>query len=185
MYHMNKKYLLTKKYITHNNHKLQRIVAIKSFGTVKEGDIGGYVEREENLSQYNNSWIYDNSKVYENAHISDDAEIRENASIGGYSTIYEDAHIFGNAIIRGSCHILGRAFVCDNSILRGEFWLTGDSKITGSSNISLKGASDIIVRLDHGYWIKIIHKHHKWYIMSSTLEMIPLMERYPLYDPKI
>ena len=38
--------------------KLFRIKALISFGNVKVGDMGGYIEKEENLSQYGNAWVY-------------------------------------------------------------------------------------------------------------------------------
>jgi hypothetical protein len=43
--------------------KLYRIQALKSFSDVKEGDIGGFVQGENNLSQFGNCWIYDYAEV--------------------------------------------------------------------------------------------------------------------------
>ncbi len=40
-----------------------RIKALKSFGNVKKGEIGGYVESEDNLSQEGDCWISDNAIV--------------------------------------------------------------------------------------------------------------------------
>lgn len=42
---------------------LYRIRALKDFGNVKAGDIGGYIEREENLSQKSICWVYGNAKI--------------------------------------------------------------------------------------------------------------------------
>ena len=36
---------------------------------IKKGDLGGYVESERNLSQYDNCWIYDNAIVFGNAKV--------------------------------------------------------------------------------------------------------------------
>ena len=55
---MTKKYKLTKKYIIHNGVKLFQIQALVSFGAVSAGDLGGYIEKEENLSQYGDAWVY-------------------------------------------------------------------------------------------------------------------------------
>ena len=41
---------------------LHRIRALKNFGLVEIGEIGGYVQTEDNLSQYGNCWIYDDAK---------------------------------------------------------------------------------------------------------------------------
>ena len=50
---------------------LHRIRALKDFGDVKKGDLGGYVEKENNLSHYGNCWIYDNAKAMDNSRICD------------------------------------------------------------------------------------------------------------------
>ena len=60
-----------------NGHKLFRIRALIDFGNVNKGKLGGYVEKEENLSHEGAAWIYDNAKI------SGDAEIFGNARIYG------------------------------------------------------------------------------------------------------
>ena len=47
--------------------KLFRIKALISFGNVRAGDVGGYIEKEENLSQWGNAWVCGDAKVYGNA----------------------------------------------------------------------------------------------------------------------
>ena len=54
---------------------LYRIIARKNFITctgakIKIGDLGGYIEKEENLSQYDNCWVCGNAKVWGNAEIT-------------------------------------------------------------------------------------------------------------------
>lgn len=41
--------------------KLFRIKALISFGSVEEGETGGWVEKEDNLSQSGNAWVFDNA----------------------------------------------------------------------------------------------------------------------------
>lgn len=41
--------------------ELFRIKALISFGNVKEGELGGYVEKEDNLSHSGNAWVYGNA----------------------------------------------------------------------------------------------------------------------------
>ena len=59
-----KKYELTSEYVEFDGRKLYRIKALKSFYlcglTVKAGALGGYIEKEENLSQEGNAWIHGN-----------------------------------------------------------------------------------------------------------------------------
>ena len=54
--------------------KLFRIKALIDFGNVNKGELGGYVEKEENLSHEGNAWIYGNAKISGNAKICDDAD---------------------------------------------------------------------------------------------------------------
>lgn len=46
-----KKFELTTNTIMHLGKRLFQIKALISFGNVEEGDLGGYIEKEENLSQ--------------------------------------------------------------------------------------------------------------------------------------
>lgn len=54
---------------------LHRIKALKDFGKVKQGDLGGYIQSELNLNQKGLSWVSDNAKVYNNARVYEDAQI--------------------------------------------------------------------------------------------------------------
>ena len=55
--------------------KLFRIKALISFGDVKEGDIGGYIESEKNLDHSGNAWVYGDAWVYGNARVSVNASL--------------------------------------------------------------------------------------------------------------
>lgn len=63
---MEKKFELTNISIEKNGRKLYRIKALKSFQKVKVGELGGYVEKEENLSHKGSAWISDDALVYDN-----------------------------------------------------------------------------------------------------------------------
>lgn len=58
-----KKYRLTEETTKVGNRTLYRIQALRDFGNVKEGDIGGYIESEKNLSQDGNAWVYGNADI--------------------------------------------------------------------------------------------------------------------------
>jgi len=85
------KYELTKNFIEHNGKKLYQIKALKNFGYVRAGDLGGYIEKESNLSQEGNCWVfvnakaYDNAEVYGNAYVRGYAQVSGNYKIGGFS----------------------------------------------------------------------------------------------------
>ena len=68
-----KKYELTDDSITFMGRKLFRIRAIRSFNDVAVGDLGGFVEKEENLSHDNDAWIYGDARISDNACICDNA----------------------------------------------------------------------------------------------------------------
>ena len=47
-----KKYELTEETVTVSGKTLHRIKAVRDFGSVKAGEFGGYIEKEENLSHF-------------------------------------------------------------------------------------------------------------------------------------
>ena len=55
--------------------ELFRIKALISFSDVEKGELGGYVEKEENLSHSGNAWVYGDAEVYGNARVSGDARV--------------------------------------------------------------------------------------------------------------
>ena len=110
-----KKYELTDDSITFMGHKLFRIRAIRSFNGVNVGDLGGYIEKEANLSHDNDAWISGNARIYGNACIYDDARIYDNACISGNARIYNNACILGNACISGFACISGYARICGDA----------------------------------------------------------------------
>lgn len=57
------KYKLTKNTKELLGKTLFQIEATISFGEVAKGELGGYIEKEENLSQDGNAWVYGNACV--------------------------------------------------------------------------------------------------------------------------
>ena len=55
--------------------KLFRIKALISFGDVTAGDLGGYVEKEGNLSHDGNAWVCGNAQVCGDAWVYGDARV--------------------------------------------------------------------------------------------------------------
>ena len=85
-----KKFELTANSKMHLGKKLFQIKALISFGNVEEGDLGGFIEKEDNLSQYGDAWVYGNARVYGNAEVSGNARVSGNAWVSGnedYTTI--------------------------------------------------------------------------------------------------
>jgi hypothetical protein len=66
-----KKFELISEFVTNVfGKKLFRIKALVSFGDVSAGELGGFVEKEENLSNNGNAWVSGNALVSGNADFS-------------------------------------------------------------------------------------------------------------------
>ena len=48
-----------------NLHTLHRIKALKDFGDIDKGDLGGWIEKESNLSHEGTCWVFDSAMVYD------------------------------------------------------------------------------------------------------------------------
>lgn len=107
---MGKKYeLLKNDCINYKGRTLYRIIALRDFGCVCEGEVGGYVQSEDNLSHNGDCWVFDNAKVFNSAKIHDNAIIFENAQV------YDEAEVFGSARIHGNAKIYDKAGIFDNA----------------------------------------------------------------------
>ena len=84
---MNKYKILRDQFVEILGKKLYRIQAIKNFKGVKSGDIGGCIEKESNLSQSDDAWVYGNARVYGTRHYLNLGPI---GSRDGYTTIYRN-----------------------------------------------------------------------------------------------
>lgn len=84
---MNKYKILEGQYIEVCGKKLYRIQALKDFARAKAGDIGGYIEKEFNLSQSNDAWVSGDAWVYGTRHYLNLGPI---GSRSRYTTIYRD-----------------------------------------------------------------------------------------------
>ena len=69
--------------------KLFRIKALISFGSVKAGETGGWVEKEGNVNQSGDAWVFGNARVSGDAWVSGDAKV------------FGDARVFGDAEVSG------------------------------------------------------------------------------------
>ena len=167
------KFKLTEETINVNGKTLYRIEALKDFGYIKKGDKGGFVEKEENLSQSGDCWVYENAKVCGNAEVYDDAKVYGNAWVFDNAKVYEDAEVFGiaevcgdavvycdaevfgnaqvydnarvfdNAEVFGNAQVYGNAWVCDYARVYGNAWVCDYAEISGDAEIASN--SDYIV----------------------------------------
>lgn len=125
----NRKYILTDETRKVEGRILHRIKAVKDFNGVHEGDLGGWVESEDNLSQLGNCWVYDNALAMNEARIFDDAKIRDKAAI------YRQAIVCGNATVSGKANVCGHAIVCDEAIVTDDAMVTDRAKVSENAFI--------------------------------------------------
>lgn len=112
-----KKYELTDITTYFNGRTLYRIRALKSFNDVKLGDLGGFVESEQNLSQEGLCWVYDNAKICDNATVYHNAQVRDNATILDHVIISDHAIITDGSCILNSAYIHGHAKIKDHAMV--------------------------------------------------------------------
>ena len=150
---MEKKYKLTDETINVNGKTLYRIKSLKDFGNVKKGDKGGFVEKEENLSQSGDCWVYDNAKVYNNAKVFDYADIYGNAEVFGNAIVSGNARVYGNAKVYHYAMVYDDAEVCDNAIISGNAEVYHDAAVYGNArvfgNAEICGKAEIANDLDY------------------------------------
>ena len=88
-----KKYELTTETKVVSGHTLYRIRALVAFGSVDTGELGGWIEKESNLAQDGNAWVYGDAEVYGNARVYDNAEVYGDARVAGNASIMTISHI--------------------------------------------------------------------------------------------
>ena len=161
--------------------KLYRIEALKDFGVVKAGELGGYIESENNLSFDGEAWVCENAEVFDDARICNDALINGNArvygnaivsnkaAVGGNALIYDNALIFdeawvygnayvcGNAKVFGTARVYDKAGVCGNARVYGNAMIRGNAIVCGNTTIYGNAVLDDNV---------IIEKDTDWFIVG-------------------
>ena len=132
---MERKYKLTDECMQYEGHKLYRIQSLRSFSNVKEGELGGYIESEDNLSHDGMCWVYEeakvfgNAKVYNNACVYFYAEVCGDAKVFGNADVRGNAKVFGNAEVRGEAKVFGNAKVYNNACVYFYAEVCGDAKV--------------------------------------------------------
>lgn len=105
---MEKKFELTDNFVINAfGIKLFQIKCTKAFKYANEGDLGGYVEKEESLSQSGDAWVSGDARVSGDAQVYGDAWIcsGDDGISGGLDGItfskwrQESVKAYGNAIV--------------------------------------------------------------------------------------
>ncbi len=116
---MTKKYeLLADDVLKAGDRTVFRIRALRDFGDVRRGDLGGYIESEFALSQDGECWVHDVAQVYANGSVGENARIKGEAWVLG--RVDGEAQIWDLAVIAEDAHVGGRTIVRSDEIVRGE-----------------------------------------------------------------
>ena len=142
---MEKKYELTEETMEFNGCNLHRIKALKDFSDVKKGDLGGWVESEDNLSQEGNCWLYGNSKVCANG------LVKKNAIVKGISSIMNNSIISGNAELNGDITITGHVTIKDDVMITGKVALSRNVYLYSNATIESTLGNEILQIHNSGY----------------------------------
>lgn len=142
------KYRLTNETKEIDEHTLYRIEALRDFRDVKKGDLGGFIEDIEQLSEDGDCWVYDDACVF------DASRVTGNARIIGTSRV-RDSRITDNTIVDGNsdldyCTLSGNSTIqnslCVNTTMRDRSYintskgvyhgeLSGHSSVTGHATV--------------------------------------------------
>ena len=131
---------------------LYRIEATKDFSDVKKGDLGGWIEKEDNLSQKGDCWVYSNACLFNNVVVKDNAQIHGNARIYDDTYIFDNASIYGNATLYNSVKVSDEAKVHGNAIITDKVKVFGNADIYGYAKLcdECKIYGEAVIR-DYGF----------------------------------
>lgn len=124
-----KKYILTDETQEVKGHILHRIQAVRSFRDVEEGDLGGWIEKEKNLSHEGNCWVGEEACIFEDARVEDNAQVR------GNSIVNDHAQVYGEATVRNKATVVGYAKVYDQALVTGSTSISDYANIYGNARI--------------------------------------------------
>ena len=154
-----KKYELTAEFIEKWGKKLFRIKALISFGSVEAGELGGYVEKEDNLAQTGNAWVSGDARVYGDAWVYGDAEV------------YGDARVCGDAWVSGDADylLIGRI---GSRFSFTTFFKNKDKGITVSCGCFLGTIAEFRAKVTdtHGN-----NKHAKMYNLAADMAELQIL----------
>ena len=115
--------------------RIRALVDIYSHG-VKVGNLGGYLESGNNLSQHGTAWVDKGAHVFGSSLVSGHVFITDNARIYGDAHVFGDARVYGNARVYDNSKVFGHAMVYGEAKINGETKVYGESRVWGSSRIA-------------------------------------------------
>ena len=129
---MNKKYEFTDETIKIGDDTLYRIRALIDIPVigVKVGDLGGFIEKEKNLSHEGYAWVSEDALVSEDAWVSENACVYGNARVSENACVYGNAQVYGNALVFGNAQVYGNACVYGNARVSENACVYGNARVS-------------------------------------------------------
>jgi carbonic anhydrase/acetyltransferase-like protein (isoleucine patch superfamily) len=150
---VDKKYELTDetKVVAENGNSavvVRRIRALKSFRAhtdknlekdngvfIQAGDLGGWVQSADNLSQDGTCWIDDEAIVLHEAFVSDDAYVADHARILDFAAISNSAHVAGHSLVCDHVVVTENARIFDHAVISDITYIGGNAVVTDRSRV--------------------------------------------------
>ncbi len=125
---------------------LYRIKALKDFECsgvqIRTGDLGGYIEGEDNLSHEGTCWVFNDARVFDSARVSGDACVSESAEVSAYAEVYGQAIVSDQSVVSGYAKVYGEAKVSEMGYVIGHSDVSGDAGVSGTSTVVDSTVSD-------------------------------------------
>lgn len=108
-------------------HRIRALRDIPKYG-VKAGDLGGWIEKEDNLSQSGEAWVSGEACVTGDARVMGLALVTDSACVTGSAWVTDEARVTGKALVTGEARVTGNA------------WVRGNARVMESSDCITIGA---------------------------------------------
>lgn len=163
-------YTFTGNTITREGRTLRQIQATRDIArhNVQAGDIGGYIEHPENLTE--ESWVTPHAEVY------GDACVWYQSLISGRATVCDEAHVMDSTVTGKSVvnkkatvaigsYVEGQSLITDESVVKNCSRAAGDVVVTGESMVTDASVVEGATRLEHDAYVS----HGAWVFGKHVL----------------
>lgn len=106
-------------------------VGLKRIRRISNGEIGGWIESESNLSHYDDCWVADEARVYNHARLAGHAQIRDHAQVFDRAQVVNHANISGYAQICDYARVSDRARAFGYAVVHSHAQLRRDAQVSG------------------------------------------------------
>ena len=130
-----------------NLHRIKALVDIPGRG-VKAGDLGGYIQSENNLSQDGNGWVSGNGRVTDNGKVTGNGWVTGYGLVAGYGLVTDNGLVADNGWVSGNGRVTDNGRVIDNGSVTGNGKVTGNGRVAGYGRVfgdaMIKKPTDIL-----------------------------------------